>query len=121
MARLLNYYIRVMDMERITLTDGAKALLRALGDDASHFGADMLQARESAVLELKRKGLVRCARAEGGVIEAVRLTRYGICYLRDNPSLKNPPDWGRRAAWLSALSLLATIALALVACSALMR
>ena len=60
-------------MERITSTKGAKALLRALGDDASRFGTDMLQARESAVLELERKGLIRCARAEGGDIEAVRL------------------------------------------------
>ena len=114
-------YIRVMDIERVTLTGGAKALLRALGDDASHFGTDMLRARESAVLELERKDLVRCARAVGGDVEAVRLTRYGICYLRDNPSLKNPPNWGRRAAWLAALSLLATIALSLVTCSALIR
>lgn len=89
-----------MDIERITLTKGAKVLPRALGDDASRFGTDMLQARESAALELERKGLILCARAEGGDTEAVRLTRYGICYLRDNPSLTNPPDWGRRAAWL---------------------
>lgn len=83
-----------MDIERITLTKGAKALLRALGDDASRFGTDMLQARESAALELERKGLVRCAWVEGRKdVDAVRLTLAGDYLLTVNPSLRPPIAW----------------------------
>lgn len=72
-------------MERIWLTRKEKRVLRALrGGDGLPLGCEL------ELFLLEEKGMVRTARAEGGVIVAARLTLYGRAYLRLNPKLRNP-------------------------------
>ena len=42
---------------------------------------------------LERKGLVRCAWGEGHILIDARISDFGLVYMGDNPSLRNPIDW----------------------------
>lgn len=73
------------------------------------------------VRSLEQKGLVRGAYTEGGGVEGVRLTAAGRSYIRGNPRLLNPVSWQMVAAAAALAMLVATIAIAIAGCAALLR
>lgn len=80
-------------MERIRLSRQEKTVLRML---ANRCGCPDTYPRHvfvSAVGSLEQKGLARGAWTEGHALEDVRITRQGMVYLSQNPTLQNPVDW----------------------------
>ena len=58
----------------------------------------MLRVHRMAIRELERHELVKCAKAEDGGIEAVRITCEGVDYLYANPKLRGPVECNKVCA-----------------------
>ena len=103
-------------MERIKLTKREKQVLRILSrqdfDALSEFDA-------IAIRNLDNLGLVQGAYVEGGGVEGGRLTTMGKEYLRDNPRLRNPVNWGKVASVTAIVSIIVTIVLFIIGCALL--
>lgn len=83
-----------MKMERITLTDDAKTVLRLIAVGATGCPKTMnFSGFNRGAIELQRNGLAICHQEENGNVEAVRITDYGRDYLASNPRLNNSFDW----------------------------
>ena len=107
-------------MKRIRLSSEEKTVLRML---ANGCGCPDIYPRHvfvSAVGSLERKGLAQGAWTEGYDLEDARITRQGMVYLSQNPTLRNPVDW----KWVvttavAVLAAVAGIASLLISCSLL--
>lgn len=102
-------------MEKIRLSKTEKRMMLML----SEYGAEALHdfsAFEAsiAVRSLQYKGLAKGAFIEGGLLESATISALGRSYLRQNPSLRNPINWGKVSAIASII--MAIIAL-LIGCS----
>lgn len=66
---------------------------------------------------LEGKDLVNVVRAEDGEVVDARVSGFGMDYISDNPTLRNPVNWQAIGMWVGiALSAAATAA-ALFACA----
>lgn len=78
-------------MEKIRLTENAKAILLAL--KSNNYSNPIPQKDYEDIIFLKQCGLVEIMDAETGLIILVELSEYGKAYLHINPKLKNPTLW----------------------------
>lgn len=104
-------------MERIKLSRSEKSVLRMVSVGQGVCPAEFpLHTFNSAVRSLDRKGLVRSAYEEGGNVVDTSITQQGRQYIAENPSLRNPINWGMLATLIAAVSAIASIVTLLVAC-----
>ena len=100
-------------MERIKLSKREKQVLRTLS--RQNFDA-LSEFDTAAIRSLASHGLVQGAFVEGGGVEDAKLTTMGKEYMRDNPRLRNPVNWGKVAAITAILSIVVTIVLFIIGC-----
>ncbi|GAB1252029.1 hypothetical protein Tsumi_11350 [Porphyromonas miyakawae] len=107
-------------MDRIQLSKDERIVLRqiSLGWKDSSLALSEDRCR-LACINLERLGLIRVAWLEGYQILYASLTEYGVSYLAWNPRLRNPIDYKKLGFILACVSLVASIVVALVACSRL--
>lgn len=106
-------------MKRIYLTKQEKQLLQGI----ARFGFDTFASRnpnlryKTPLRALEGKDLVYVRRVEGGGVVDARVSEYGMEYLSDNPTLRNPTPWRDVAQWAAVALSAGAIAASLFACA----
>lgn len=93
-------------MEKITLNDNCKRLLKAIKDDGYQVAS---KSDIEDVMTLKALGLIDIIQTKDGIF-IDGLTDEGRVYLHSNPDLKNPSIWDDKKYWINtAISVFALI------------
>ncbi|MDE5703824.1 MAG: hypothetical protein K2H70_03255 [Bacteroidales bacterium] len=91
-------------MERIKLTKDEKRVLRLVENETDCPETYPAHVYVGCILSLERKGLIKGAYTEGGMVMDARLTNFGKGYVFANPKLRNPLPWGAIWAAIAACS-----------------
>ncbi len=102
-------------MERIRLNKQEKQVFRMITKGSTTCPCTYPEsAFYVAVRTLELKGLVKGAYIEGGAVEDTAITPLGYLYLTENPSLRNPINWGVVSSMSTITLLLSIVAIAIL-------
>ena len=107
-------------MDRLQLSKDERVVLRQISLGWKDSSLAMSEDRcRLACINLERLGLIRVAWLAGYQILSASLTEYGVSYLAWNPRLRNPINYNKLMFVVACVSLVASIVVAIIACSRL--
>lgn len=109
-------------MERIKLANKEKEVFRMICGSIDECPPTFPEYKfNGAVKTLERNGLVKAAYLEGGAVDSVRVTSWGLQYMAKNPHLSNPINWAKLSAIASCIAAVAALLALFISCSPTIR